>query len=60
VPPTDRDTRGSDFFLGAFGNSRVMIARSEDQAQQIVKTVHPLLKRIGGICLVSDALWVLH
>jgi nitrogen regulatory protein PII len=56
----DRGTRGGDFFLGAFDNSYVMIACSEEQAKQIVETARPLLKRIGGICLVSDAMWVLH
>jgi nitrogen regulatory protein PII len=56
----DRGTRSGDFFLGAFDNSYLMIACSEEQAKQIVEMVRPLLKRIGGICLVSDAMWVLH
>jgi hypothetical protein len=37
-----------------------MIACTETQARQIVETVRPILKRLGGICLVSDAMWVLH
>ena len=56
----DRGTRGGEFFLGAFDNSYVMIACSEDQAERIVEAVRPLIERIGGICLVSDAMWVLH
>jgi hypothetical protein len=37
-----------------------LIACSEDQAQRIVEIVRPVLKRYGGICLVSDAMWVEH
>ena len=56
----ERGTRGGDVFSGAFDNSYVVIACDEAQSQQIVETVRPILKRLGGICLVSDAMWVLH
>lgn len=29
-------------------------------AEQIVETIRPILKRYGGIALVSDCLWVTH
>ena len=56
----ERGTRGGDVFSGAFDNSYVVIACDEEQSRQIVETVRPILKRLGGICLVSDAMWVLH
>lgn len=56
----ERGTRGGDAFSGAFDNSYVIIACSEEQSHRIVQTVRPILKRHGGICLVSDAMWVLH
>jgi nitrogen regulatory protein PII len=56
----DRGSRAGDVFSGVFDNSYLMIACSETQARQIVETVRPILKRLGGICLVSDAMWVLH
>jgi nitrogen regulatory protein PII len=56
----ERGTRGGDVFSGVFDNSYVLIACSEEQAPQIVETVRPILKQLGGICLISDAMWVLH
>jgi hypothetical protein len=37
-----------------------LIACSEDEANRIVEIVRPILKRFGGVCLVSDAMWVKH
>lgn len=56
----DRGTRGGDIFSGIFDNSYIVIACSEEQSQKIVETVRPILKSLGGMCLVSDAMWVLH
>lgn len=56
----ERGTRGGDAFSGAFDNSYIIIACNEQEALQIVETVRPMLKRLGGICLVSDAMWVKH
>ena len=56
----DRGIRAGDVFSGVFDNSYVVIACSEEQAMQIVEIVRPILKQLGGICLVSDAMWVLH
>lgn len=53
-------TRGGDAFSGAFDNSYIVIACDENESVQIVETVRPILKRLGGICLVSDAMWVKH
>jgi len=56
----ERGTRGGDVFSGVFDNSYVVIACNEEESIEIVETVRPILKRLGGICLVSDAMWVLH
>jgi nitrogen regulatory protein PII len=56
----ERGIRPGDIFTGMFDNNYVMVACSEDQATQIVELVRPVLKRLGGVCLVSDAMWVLH
>ena len=37
-----------------------VIACSEEQSHQIVEVVRPILKQLGGMCLVSEAMWVLH
>ncbi len=41
-------------------NVYVLVACNEDQVQPVIDGVRPLLKRFGGICLVSDAQWVIH
>lgn len=42
------------------GNVLLMIACDERQAAQVIETIRPILKRYGGVCLVSDAMWVIH
>jgi hypothetical protein len=33
---------------------------SEAEATRIIEAMRPMLKRFGGVCLVSDAQWVIH
>jgi hypothetical protein len=42
------------------GNVLMTIACDERQANQVIDAIRPILKRYGGICLVSDAMWVIH
>lgn len=46
--------------LGAFEYHHLLIACEEAQVEPIVEMVRPYLKRFGGMCLVSDAQWVIH
>ncbi len=41
-------------------NVLMTIACDERQAAQVIDAIRPVLKRYGGICLVSDAMWVIH
>jgi nitrogen regulatory protein PII len=52
--------RAGDELTDVFKNCYVVTACTEDQARAIVEAVRPILKRTGGICLVSDAQWVTH
>jgi nitrogen regulatory protein PII len=56
----DRGVRSGDDVTRVFQNSYVLCACTPEQLDQVVKAVRPTLKRVGGICLVSDALWVIH
>jgi len=56
----DRGLRPGDELTDVFKNSSIMIACPEEQMQQIVEAIRPVLKRFGGVCLVSDAEWVIH
>ena len=45
---------------GQLDNSYLLVACEEDHLHPLVETIRPFLRRFGGICLVSDAQWVLH
>ena len=55
-----RGVRSGDDVTRVFQNSYVLAACTEEQLEQVVAAVRPVLKRVGGVCLVSDALWVMH
>lgn len=56
----ERGTRGGGELSGAFINSYVLTACPPAQVAAVVETLRPVLKRFGGVCLVSDAEWVIH
>lgn len=56
----DRGDRAGDGFSGEFNNSLILIACSEEDAKRVIELIRPMLKRFGGVCLVSDAQWVIH
>jgi nitrogen regulatory protein PII len=56
----NRGLRSGDDVTRVFQNSYVLVACTGEQVEQVVNAVRPILKRVGGICLVSDALWVVH
>ena len=38
----------------------VLVACAPEASTAIVEAVRPLLRRHGGVCLVSDAMWLRH
>jgi PII-like signaling protein len=55
-----RGRRGGDGLSGEFSNGVVIIATPVDEVQRIVDIVRPVLRVHGGICLMSDAQWLIH
>lgn len=55
-----RGERTSDGLTDAFQNVVFVIATPESQLAEFIESVRPVLKRTGGICLVSDARWLKH
>ncbi len=55
-----RGERMGDDLTDVFRNSYVMTACPESQLAEVVEGVRPLLERFGGVCLVSDAQWLIH
>jgi nitrogen regulatory protein PII len=56
----DRGPRMGDELTDVFKNSYIMIACPDEKLSALVEATRPLLKEFGGICLVSDALWIKH
>jgi nitrogen regulatory protein PII len=56
----DRGARSGDELTDVFKNCYIMTACPEDNLLPLVAAIRPLLKRFGGICLVSDAQWIIH
>lgn len=50
----------SSIGLGAFQYSYLLLACEDAQVGPIIEVVRPYLKRFGGMCLVSDAQWIIH
>lgn len=56
----ERGVQSGDELSGAFTNSYLLSACSDEVVAGVLEDVRALLKRSGGVCLVSDALWVEH
>ena len=57
----DRGIRRADELAGDSSNTVFIIACDDDELlHNIVEGVRPLLSRSGGICLVSDAMFLKH
>lgn len=57
----DRGIRRADELAGDSSNTVFIIACDDDALlENIVEGVRPLLSRSGGICLISDALFLKH
>ena len=41
-------------------NLMVVTTVQADRLMPLVEAIRPLLKKFGGACLVSDAMWVVH
>ncbi len=56
----NRGTRRGDELTGVFNNCCVVVACEERMAMELAEALRPVLKRSGGMCLISDALWLRH
>ncbi len=56
----ERGIRDEGVFGEKFENVTFVIACSENQVTAVIEILRPVLKRFGGMCLISDAKWVKH
>lgn len=53
-----RGARNPDDVLMEQENVVVVLACKEDQAQRVLNELRPVMKALGGMCLISDCNWV--
>jgi nitrogen regulatory protein PII len=56
----ERGRRRADELTDVNQNVYLIVACPPDKVEGAVEALRPLLARFGGMCLVSDAMWVLH
>ena len=56
----DRKVNSWDSLSSELENLLVVTTVSEDHLMPLVETIRPVLRKFGGSCLVSDAMWVIH
>lgn len=56
----ERGERRPDEYVYELENVYFIVACDEAQAGALVAAVRPMLVKTGGMCLVSDAVWVIH
>ena len=56
---TGKGERGGKM-TGVFTNSYFMTACPPEKVTAVVESLRPTLKQRGRVCLVSDALWLIH
>ncbi len=56
----ERGMRDDQVFGDKFENVAFVLACPEESIVELIESIRPILKKFGGICLVSDAHWVIH
>ena len=56
----DRGTQSGDELTGVFTNSLLLTTCTPEQLSEVVGAIRPILRQRGGVCLISDAHWVIH
>ncbi len=56
----DRGVQSVEGLAGEFSNASLLVVCDDARLAPLLDDVRRLLERFGGMCLVSDALWLKH
>ena len=56
----ERGEQSGDEVTGVFTNALLLTTCDAERLSQLVEAIRPILRRRGGVCLVTDALSVRH
>lgn len=55
-----RGVRSGYEFADLFKNSYIMVVCEEKEMHKIVEAIRPIIKKFGGMCIVSDVVMRIH
>ncbi|GAN34006.1 MAG: transcriptional regulator [Candidatus Brocadia sp. AMX2] len=55
-----RGVRSGYEFAELFKNSYIMVVCEEKEMHKIVEAIRPIIKKFGGVCIVSDVIMRIH
>lgn len=56
----DKGIQDGEGLHNAFQNTYILVACSNEEFEKISEPLRKLLRTVGGVCLVSDAEWLVH
>lgn len=55
-----RGVRTGDVFTDLFKSSYILVVCDEKTMHKIVEAIRPIIRKFGGICIVSDVIMRIH
>lgn len=55
-----RGVRSGDELTDLFKNNYIMVVCNEVEMHKIVEAIRPIIKKFGGMCIVSDVVMRIH
>jgi nitrogen regulatory protein PII len=55
-----RGVRSGDELTDLFKNTYIMVVCNEVEMHKIVEAIRPIIKKFGGMCIVSDVVMRIH
>lgn len=56
----ERGLTANDLEKDVLSNRYVMTVCTAEQEELLVEAIRPILKKFGGVCIISDAKWIRH
>lgn len=56
----ERGLTSNDLEKDVLSNRYVMTVCTAEQEELLVEAIRPILKKFGGVCIISDAKWIRH
>ena len=56
----DKGVQDGEGLHNAFQNTYLIVACSQEELERIKEPLRKVLRKSGGVCLISDAQWLIH